>query len=285
MADNLYPFLLEIQKNIYKTRKYEKNLLKFSLAICACPDKLHNCSTEYVGSVYVRDIVLESSATHVETSLCERSKILAAWAGTARTRENGNEWISGERPRLLEIATLYKLNAKFHRGFVVRRGTQFQIAAACFFPLLSWYLITHAVHRKKEREEGERKMTRVRWHVVVQFIERIYKNWTCPDGRIPSNSVSAVFFLFFFLNRRRKRSNTMKTMEIHTLKNIYNRESGTLVKKSFYTSSIIKSFMFSRFYIYFYIIRISNFPQMQKNLQSITKCIIFLVKKKKKQQR
>ena len=119
--------------------------------------------------------------------------------GTARTHENGNEWISGERPRLLEIATRYKLNAKFHRGFVVRRGTQFQIAAAFFFffffSLLSRYLITHACAPKRER--GGRKMTWVRWHVVVQFIERIYKNWTCPDGRIPSNSVSAVSATFF----------------------------------------------------------------------------------------
>lgn len=75
-----------------------------------------------------------------------------------------NEWISGERPWLLEIATRYKLNAKFHRRFVVAVPRNFTSQLRFFLVL---YLITHVCASKKKKKKTERKMARIRSHVVV----------------------------------------------------------------------------------------------------------------------
>lgn len=75
-----------------------------------------------------------------------------------------NEWISGERPWLLEIATRYKLNAKFHRRFVVAVPRNFTSQLRFFLVL---YLITHVCAPKKKKKKTERKMAWIRSHVVV----------------------------------------------------------------------------------------------------------------------
>lgn len=98
--------------------------------------------------------------THVSGDISSWTIEDPGYVTSTRIRDE-NEWISGERPRLLEIATRYKLNAKFHRRFVVAVARNFTSQLRFFLVV---YLITHVCAPEKK---AERKMAWIRSHVVV----------------------------------------------------------------------------------------------------------------------
>lgn len=103
--------------------------------------------------------------THVSGDISSWTVEDPGYVTSTRTRDE-NEWISGERPWLLEIATRYKLNAKFHRRFVVAVARNFTSQLRFFLVV---YLITHVCAPKKKKKEKKtgRKMAWIRLHVVV----------------------------------------------------------------------------------------------------------------------